>query len=293
MRFGLVGTGFWARDVHARALSETPGAELVGVWGRRPEAAGLIADEHNARAYDDFDAMLGDVDAVVFAVPPNVQAPMATRAARAGKHLLLEKPIAFTRGEADDLVEAVAAAGVATLVFFTWRFDPDVRTWLAELGAPADWDGATGHWVGNAFAADSPFATPWRREKGGLWDVGPHALSMLVAALGPIDRIQADSGRRDTTNLLAHHSSGATSMVTLSIKAPDAAALTDLVVWGEQGRRSMPDWEWPAAALGVAVSELIAMAASGQTEHPCDVSFGRDVLFHIIDAAEQLTRPSS
>jgi predicted dehydrogenase len=288
MRFGLVGTGFWARDVHARVIAQSPGADLVGVWGRRPDAARVIADEHQARAYDDFAALLSDVDAVAFAVPPNVQAPLAIRAALAGKHLLLEKPIAFTREDADALVAAVESTGVASVVFFTWRFDPAVRAWLTELGSPEDWDGATGHWMGNAFAADSPFATPWRRDKGGLWDVGPHALSMLAATLGPIDRVHAEGGLRDTTNLLAHHTSGATSMVTLSIKAPDAAALTDLVVWGARGRSSMPDWDWPSPALEVAVSELIATAASAARDHPCDVRFGRDVLRLVIDAAEQL-----
>ena len=124
MRFGLVGTGHWARVTHAPAIAATAGAELVAVWGRRPEAVRPLADEHGARAYEDFDALLDAVDAVAFSVPPDVQAPLATRAARAGKHLLLEKPIALARHDADELADAVAAAGVASVVFFTSRFQP-------------------------------------------------------------------------------------------------------------------------------------------------------------------------
>ena len=95
--FGLVGTGHWARATHAPAIVATDGAELVGGVGAPARGGRPLADAHGVRAYDDFDALLDDVDAVAFSVPPDVQAPLATRAARAGKHLLLDKPIALTR----------------------------------------------------------------------------------------------------------------------------------------------------------------------------------------------------
>lgn len=295
MRFGLVGTGYWARVTHAPAIAATAGAELVGVWGRRPEAVGTIAAEHGARAYDDFDALLGDVDAVAFSVPPDVQAPLATRAARAGKHLLLDKPIALTRDDSDALADAVAASGVASVVFFTSRFQPEVRAWLADVNTTSDWDGATAHWLGNGFAEDSPFAhSPWRRDKGGLWDVGPHILSLLLPTLGPVDRVTAESGPRDTTTLLLRHDSGATSVATLSIDAPAAAVVTDLVVWGRRGRSWLPAGSLaPAEALGVAVSELMSGAESGRVGHPCDVGFGREVVAVLAQAATQLQHRAS
>jgi predicted dehydrogenase len=287
MRFGLVGTGHWARVTHAPAIVATDGAELVGVWGRRPEAVDTIAAEHGARAYDDFDALLGDVDAVAFSVPPDVQAPLATRAARAGKHLLLDKPIALSSDAGDALADAVAAEGVASIVFFTSRFQPEVREWLADVNLTSDWDGATAHWLGDAFGAGSPFDTPWRHDKGGLWDLGPHVLSILIAALGPVDRVAADAGPRDTANLLLHHASGATSVATVSIEAPAAASVTDLLVWGARGRSWMPAGSLPPeAALGVAVRELLAGAESGQVQHPCDVRLGRDIVAVLAEAAE-------
>jgi predicted dehydrogenase len=286
MRFGLVGTGHWARVTHAPAIVATEGAELVGVWGRRAEAVHTVAAGHGVRAYDDFDALLGDVDAVAFSVPPDVQAPLATRAARAGKHLLLDKPIALSSVESDGLADAAAAAGVASVVFFTSRFQPEVRQWLDDVNTTSDWDGATAHWLGNAFGGGSPFDTPWRRDKGGLWDLGPHVLSILIAALGPVDRVAAEAGPRDTTNLLLHHTSGATSVATVSIDAPEAAAVTDLVVWGPRGRSWMPAGSLPPeAALGIALRELMAAAESGQLDHPCDVRLGRDIVAVLAEAA--------
>jgi len=96
LRFGLVGTGYWARIAHAPALASTEGIELAAVWGRDPRAAAALAAEYQAAPYEEIEAMLAAVDGVAFAVPPDVQAPIAAAAARAGKHLMLEKPIATT-----------------------------------------------------------------------------------------------------------------------------------------------------------------------------------------------------
>jgi len=129
LRFGLVGTGYWARVTHAPALACTEGAELTAVWGRDPRAAADLAAEYQATTYHDVSAFLAGIDAVSFAVPPDVQAPIATQAAIQGKHLLLEKPVALTEAAADGLAEAVEEAGVASVVFFTQRFQPEVRAW--------------------------------------------------------------------------------------------------------------------------------------------------------------------
>jgi predicted dehydrogenase len=135
LRFGLAGTGHWASLVHAPALASTGGIELTAVWGRNPAAASELAASHGAAGYDDFDAFLAAVDAVAFAVPPDVQAGLATRAAEAGRHLLLEKPIATSEAAAEALTRAVTEAAIASVVFFTARFQSDVRAWLAERRA--------------------------------------------------------------------------------------------------------------------------------------------------------------
>ncbi|NEE44109.1 Gfo/Idh/MocA family oxidoreductase, partial [Streptomyces sp. SID8455] len=96
LRIGLLGTGPWARNTQAPALAAHPGVELSGVWGRRAEAAETLATAHGTRAYTGeagIDALLERSDAVAFALPPDVQAPLAVRAAEAGCHILMDKPV--------------------------------------------------------------------------------------------------------------------------------------------------------------------------------------------------------
>jgi predicted dehydrogenase len=291
LRFGLVGTGYWARVAHAPALAATPGIELTAVWGRNPEAAAALAAEHGAAPFSDLDEFLSGLDGVAFSVPPDVQSEIAIRAAAAGKHLLLEKPIALTDGAADALVEAVDEAGVASVVFFTSRFQADVRAWLSDLSNAGGWRGGGAVWLASAFADTSPFNTPWRQRKGGLWDVGPHALSLLWPVLGPVVAVVAAPGAGDLTHLILYHDGGATSTVTVTLGAPVAADGFDLQVWGESGRSEMPQLAAnPVTALQVALTELAesASAGAGRPRHPCDVHFGRDVERVLADAQRQL-----
>src|SRR5262245_23929338 len=110
LRFGLVGTGHWAHIAHAPALASTEGIELTAVWGRNPPAASALAASYGAVAHEEIEALLAAVDGVAFAVPPDVQAPIAAAAARAGKHLMLEKPLATSDAAVDELASAVAEA---------------------------------------------------------------------------------------------------------------------------------------------------------------------------------------
>jgi predicted dehydrogenase len=296
MRFGLVGTGFWAQVTHAPALAGTPGGTLAAVWGRNADATASLAAAHDAVAYRDFGAFVDAVDAVAFAVPPHVQAPLAIRAAEAGKHLLLEKPIALSADEADKLVAAVEAAGVASVVFFTQRFNTEIRAWLNDEHARGGWSGAgwsggVAVWLGSALQPDSPFNTPWRREKGGLWDLGPHVVSLLWACLGPVTSVSAVPGPADLTHLVLRHASGASSMATVTLSAPTAASGNNLFVWGEAGRSVMPATPFdPVEALRTAAVELTASAAARRPAHPCDVRFGREVV-RVLAAAEAQLGP--
>lgn len=195
MRIGLLGTGPWARAAYAPALAGHTGLEFAGVWGRRPEAATELAEQYDVAAYADVDALLADVDAVAVALPPSVQPELAVRAARAGRHLLLDKPLALSVAGAREVAEAAERAGVASVVFFTARFQKEPEAWIDEQAAEAGWFTARDQWLGAVFTTDSPFAaSPWRREKGALWDVGPHALSVLL----PVSGTYARSWRRCT-----------------------------------------------------------------------------------------------
>ena len=285
----MAGTGYWAQITHAPALAATEGVELAAVWGRNPQAAADLAAEYHATPYHDISAFLAGVDAVSFAVPPDVQAAIATRAARAGKHLLLEKPVALTEEAADGLVEAVEQAGVASVVFFTQRFQPDVRAWLAEVEARGGWTGGVSAWLGSALREFNPFNTPWRRDNGGLWDIGPHMISLLWASLGPVTSVTADAGPADVTHLVLHHWSGATSTTTVTLSAAEAAAGFEAYVWGESGRLAAPVGSVDrVSALRIALGELAANARAGQPRHPCDVRFGRDVGRVLAEAQRQI-----
>ena len=289
LRFGLVGTGHWARITHAPALASAPGVELAAVWGRDLAAAAALAAQYGAAAHADIGALLDDVDAVAFAVPPDVQAPIARRAAAAGKHLLLEKPIAIDPDQGRALVRDVEQAGVATLVFFTSRYQDNVRAWLADVTARGPWAGGHATWLGSALQPGNPFNTPWRQDKGGLWDLAPHVISLLWAAIGPVTAVTADAGLADITHLVLHHDSGATSAVTVTLSAPEAADLAELFIWGAPGRFAAPaETEDAVVPLRAALTELAALARSGQVTHPCDVRFGHAVGAIIADAQRQL-----
>jgi len=290
-RVGLFGTGPWARAAHGPALAAHPGVELVGVWGRRAEAAAEVASLFGARPYTDADALIADVDAVAVALPPSVQAPLAARAARAGRHLLLDKPLAATVGEAREVAEAVQAAGVASVVFFTVRFDAGPAQWIERQAAVGDWYTGRADWYGSLFGGGdpSPFAdSPWRKEKGGLWDVGPHALSVLLPVLGDVTEVAAVSGPRDTVHLTLRHDSGASSTAVLTLAAPPAAAGVAVELRGEHGVAVYPDdISGPATdAFGRAIDALLTAARTGEP-HACDARFGLRVT-EILAAAESL-----
>jgi len=278
LRWGLVGTGFWAHETHAPSIAVTSGASLVAIWGRSADGAGRLAAEWGALPYSDFDEFLSNVDAVSFSVPPDVQSKLALRAIRAGKHVMLEKPIAVSIAAADELVDAAGAAGVSTMVFLTLLFDPRMRAIIADSTA-AQWSGGNGLWLGSALMDDNPFNTPWRHDKGALWDLGPHAVSVLLANLGPIVDVTARRGALDLVHATFTHASGASSTTSFTLFASDAADGFSTVLWGPQGRAQLPvDDVDESVALRVALAELVTNIRSGTTEHRCDVAAGRDVV---------------
>ncbi|MFF7255486.1 Gfo/Idh/MocA family protein [Streptomyces microflavus] len=279
LRIGLLGTGPWARNTQAPALAAHPGVELSGVWGRRAEAAETLATAHGTRAYtgeEGIDALLETSDAVAFALPPDIQAPLAVRAAEAGCHILMDKPVATTVEGARAVAEAVAKAEVASVVFCTLRFAPETAAWIAEQASVGGWFTARALWLGSLYAegSASEYAdSPWRREKGGLWDVGPHALSVLIPVLGEVTELTAARGPADTTHLILRHTSGASSTVTLGLSAPPAAAGMDIELRGEHGTATIPEWDGAEAAFRGAVDALSEAVRTG-VPHACDARFG-------------------
>ena len=186
-----------------------------------------------------------------------------------------------TVADADRVVAAVAAAGVASVVFLTYRFQHGDGDLAGRRPRRTTLAGGCGDLAGSSFAGDARS----RARRGGhepgapLWDLGPHALSLLDPGAGPGG---GRPGRRraadDTVHLVLDHESGATSTLTLSHTVAPMSAGKEF--WRARRRR-------PAGAA--ARGRRRARRARGRRHrarrgrrhrgaHPCDVGFGRDVV---------------
>ena len=241
-------------------------------------------------AYDDYAALLADVEAVAFAVPPAVQAEMALEAARAGRHLLLDKPVAADLGAARTLLDAAEAGrrGVGGVLHRPVR--RRTRAWIREVHDIGGWRGGWVRWFSALQEPGNPFgASTWRHESGALWDTGPHALSTLIATLGPVSSLTAVAGQGDEVHLTLRHDSGPTSTISLTQFAPPAASHVEATLWGEAGLSLMPPRPDDAfgALLARAAEELVACVASGEP-HELDLRFGTRIVELLSMAQEQL-----
>lgn len=288
MRFGLVGTGYWARETHGPGI-QASSQDLVGVWGRDRAKTSAVAQSLGVQAFPSHRALLDAVDAVSYAVPPDVQAPLAVEAARAGRHLLLDKPVALDVGVARELRDAAHGSAVRSVVFFTARYTPETRSWLDELAASDGWRGSWTEWVVANQRPESPYKdSPWRQREGALWDIGPHLLATLIQVLGPVTSIVAVPGVGDAVHLTCTHELGAVSTATLALWGPPAAYTWDMRVWGEPGISGAPAAVTPAPrALATAADELAAAVADG-FEHALGLDLGVRVVELLADAAGQL-----
>lgn len=292
MSFGLIGTGYWARTVHGKALKEHPGVDLVGVWGRSVDHASSVARELGIKAYSDLDTMLDDVEAVAIAVPPDAQARLAVHAADNGKHLLLDKPLALSPEAADRLVAAVDRTGVRNLVFFTLRFTAAVSRWLDTLPPPTSIRSGRVRLHTCIYEPDNPYgSSPWRQEHGALWDIGPHALSVLLPALGPVLELRALRGRDDEVEVITRHAGGAIGSVSVSLTSPPADRSAQWSIYAPEAEFVMPDSDEPATvAYSRMIDDLLTDGNSLTWSHPCDAHFARDVTKVLDTAATALHR---
>ncbi|WP_141286968.1 Gfo/Idh/MocA family protein, partial [Pseudonocardia saturnea] len=274
MRIGLVGAGPWARTVHAPAIAGHPRWTAAGVWARRPAMAAEVAAISGGPVHERLDDLLDACDAVAFAVPPQVQGELVARVAAAGKHVVLEKPLAADLAAAERAAAAIDDAGVCSATVLTLRFDPAIRAWLDAI--PAGPHGAdtvgTARWLSGALLG-GPFATSaWRAEHGALLDVGPHLIDLLDAALGPVTGV--DQARRDEPDLwrigLAH-AGGAHSSLTLSLRIPVDPTEFEVSVVGAAGRHRLDTRPADAVACYARLLDDLADAvAAGDPRLPVD-----------------------
>jgi predicted dehydrogenase len=289
LRIGVVGAGPWSLLVHAPMVANHPRTALAGVWARRIEAAEEVASPFGAPAFTSFPEFLDACDAVTFAVPPDVQAPLAMQAARAGKALLLEKPVALDLESAVALADVVEETGVATQMVLTWRYNDDVRRFLREVAEVVP-IGARGVFLSGAFLGGM-FATPWRLEQGPLLDLGPHVLDTLDAALGTIVGIEAHGNPTRWVGLLVEHESGVTSEVSLSAYTDVEPTRAGVEVYTRDGAIVVDTSEVLTDATMVRiVDEFVETAETGRP-HPLDVHHGVRLQRLLSAAREDMDRP--
>src|SRR2546423_8011932 len=123
--YALVGTGAIA-GVQAEALSQVPRAQLVAVYNHTPEKARALSERWDVPWTTSYDELLArpDVDVISICTPSVARVELVEAAARAGKHVICEKPLEVTLERADRIIRACDAAGVQLGVIFPSRFMP-------------------------------------------------------------------------------------------------------------------------------------------------------------------------
>ncbi|MFN0087215.1 MAG: Gfo/Idh/MocA family protein [Blastocatellia bacterium] len=184
---GIVGVG-WVAGAHISAFNKIPGAKVTAVCSRRALDEKELERQYGTplKAYRDYDKMLKDpsIDVIDICTPHPFHAEQAIAAARAGKHLIIEKPIAITWPDAVAIKKAIDAAGVQSCVCFEVRFSQQGEVLRATIDqgllgaihyAEVDYYHGIGPWYGQ-------FSWNVKKEMGGssLLTAGCHALDLML-----------------------------------------------------------------------------------------------------------------
>ncbi|GAA0804630.1 Gfo/Idh/MocA family protein [Spirilliplanes yamanashiensis] len=266
---GLVGAGPWAGTMHGPMLAAGPETRLAAVWARRPEAAAQLAARLGTHAAGSYAELLDRCEAVAFAVPPDVQAELAPRAAAAGKALLLEKPLALNLAGARAVADAVAEHGVVTQLVLTKRYHPTTRAFLADA-ATFDASGARACYLHGAFLGGA-MATGWRLTHGALPDLGPHLLDLADAALGPVEEVHAVGDGRRWVELTCAHRGGAVSQLSLSGAVGLPSSRAGIELFGPGGTLALDFATVDHAQCWPVLRAEFATAVRDGVPHPLDV----------------------
>jgi predicted dehydrogenase len=217
----IVGFGYWGPNV-VRNILERPEFKLMGLCELDNNRSADFARRHRGvRIESDLDTLLLDpgIDAVAIATPPRTHHDLVRRALLAGKHALVEKPLATTVKDAEDLIETAGAAGLVLMPGHTFVYSPPVNK-VREL-------------INSGELGDVYFVTSSRmnlglyQSDGVISDLAPHDLSILLYWLDrPVTHIAASGqsifqdGVPETAFLTVTFAGGATANVQISWLAP-------------------------------------------------------------------------
>jgi predicted dehydrogenase len=226
MRAAIVGIGGWGRNLVAAVQGKSEHIRFVAGATRTPERALEFCRQHGIALAASYDELLArqDIDAVVLATPHSQHCEQIIAAARAGRHVFVEKPLGLDARDADLAVRACAEHRVTLAVGYNWRFQPA----LVEAKRMLD-DARLGkllHIEGN-FCGPSAYRFArehWRHDPrevpaGGMTGRGVHVVDAMLYLAGShigsvfaqSDRLVHDFGVDDTTSMLFRFRSAATA----------------------------------------------------------------------------------
>jgi len=185
MRVSVIGVGTFG-EIHARIYSEHPRVDLLAVADINEATAKRVADKYNAKAYTKYEEMLRDpnITAVSIVVPDMLHREPCIKAAEAGKHILIEKPLATTVEDGKAMIEAAKKNNVKLMVDFMNRWSPPF-----SLAKKSIEEGEIGELLYiNMKINDSIFVPtkmlPWAEKTSVLWFLGSHAIDLLLWLVG-------------------------------------------------------------------------------------------------------------
>jgi len=249
MRVALFGTG-WIMKFHARAVLDHAGATLVAAANWREESLAAMAAEFEIpRTTTRWEDLAADpeVDVVVIGTPNALHAPQAVACLRAGKHVLVEKPMATSVAEADEMIAAARDSGAFLMVAHCWRFHDDVRAMRDRVAAGEFGDvvKTRGYGVHAGWGPSGWFTDPALAGGGALLDMGVHAIDTARFLLGDplpravcavVDRRYGDYPVDDDGILLIRWENGTNSIVESGWWQPHLGGLeADTEIYGTRG----------------------------------------------------------
>jgi predicted dehydrogenase len=225
--FGIIGAGLIA-DFHARAISQIDNAKLAGFFDIVGQQSQKLADKFSARAYESLDQMLADkqIDIVSIATASGAHLEPALAAAKAGKHVLCEKPLEVTLDRIDAMIKAHEKSGTVLGGIFQYRFDDAIAPLkqaidsgrfgkITYAGVYVPW------WRTDEYYRDSWHGT-WKLDGGGaLMNQSIHMIDLLCYLAGPIKSVQAFAATlghpqietEDTATAVARFAGGALGVI--------------------------------------------------------------------------------
>jgi len=199
--FGIIGAGMIA-ELHARTMKNLKNVELIGIFDTNADAAQKRAEQFQCRAYTKFDEFLADpaIEAVTIATPSGMHGKVAIPAAKAGKHILCEKPLEITLKKVDEIIQACDENNVLLSPVFQTRFTKPV-----QLVRKAMQSGRFGRmvlasaqmrWYRNpAYYAGSAWRGTWAMDGGGaLMNQAIHMIDLLIYINGAPEEVFAFAG---------------------------------------------------------------------------------------------------